>query len=375
MHKLVGIAVIGDVLDINAWSNIPYYFYTTGNKKGLFQEPWQLDLHQFNVSRKIWNASRLLTGKATGGYQFSDAFLNKAEASIPKQYFSSKVISFNQVFPRAKTVINNDGEMYYYIDSTLSDLFKEESYGLHIPQSIQKLAIEQERENYQLATKIVSMGSWSHASLINDYQLHPDKILHILPGANMQLTNSMLSTPLVGKPGIDRPLMLGFIGKDWQRKGLSLLLDVRDLLHQQGYQVSVLAIGKCPESLQNREGLTFTGFLNKQVDLDRFISTIQSCDIGCLFSTSEALGISVLEFLRLGIPVAGYYHQGLKDTLFEEASMRFAPHESAENVAEQFKQFIEDDAFRLRLQQGAAARANHVTWERCIDEWGEIIRN
>ena len=375
MHKPVGVAVIGDVLDINTWSNTPYYFYTTGNRVGLFQEPWQLNLHQFNLSRKIWNACRLLTGKGVGGYQYSAAFLNKAEASIPVPYFSSTVISFNQVFPRATTIIQNGGEIYYYIDSTLTDLFKEEAYAKQVPHSLQKMAIAQEKENYQLATKVVSMGSWSGTSLINDYQLPAEKITHILPGANMQFSNHSLISNLSGKPGIDRPLVLGFIGKDWQRKGLPLLLDVRDLLHEKGFKVLVKAIGECPQELQNREGLSFTGFLNKQTDLNRFVEIVQSCDIGCLFSTFEALGISVLEFLRLGIPVTGFYHQGLQDTLFEDASIRFAPHETAEAVANKLQQFIEDDAYRLRLQEGAANRANYVTWERSIEEWELIIRN
>ena len=40
---MADIAVIGDVSDINCWSNIPYYFFQAGKDQSLFENPWKLD--------------------------------------------------------------------------------------------------------------------------------------------------------------------------------------------------------------------------------------------------------------------------------------------------------------------------------------------
>ena len=77
--KKVGLAAVGDVLDINCWSNIPFYLFKAGRKASLFDEPWSLDMSKFTVSRIAWNARQLLLGKGKGGYQYSKDFLDKAE--------------------------------------------------------------------------------------------------------------------------------------------------------------------------------------------------------------------------------------------------------------------------------------------------------
>src|SRR5688500_9939328 len=102
-----GIAVVGDVMDVNCLSGSPYYFYIEGKKAGLFNQPWLSDLNRFKTSRLVWNVKSYLTGKGIGGYQYSEDFLCKAEAAIPKEYLTSEIISFNQVFPRASSIIKN----------------------------------------------------------------------------------------------------------------------------------------------------------------------------------------------------------------------------------------------------------------------------
>jgi len=56
----VGVAAVGDVLDINCWSNIPYYFFTTGVKHKVFHQPWRLHTNQLKIHRYLWNARQFL---------------------------------------------------------------------------------------------------------------------------------------------------------------------------------------------------------------------------------------------------------------------------------------------------------------------------
>lgn len=369
-----GVAAIGDVTDIQCLSGSPYYFYTSGKQMGLFSQPWMLDMNRFQIARFVWNIKNYLRGNGIGGYQFSKAFLCKAEAEIPKAYFSSEIVSFNQMFPRASSVVKNGGKVYYYIDATLHDLFVEKSYNIQVSDAVKKEALLQERENYQLAEAVITMGSWIHETLKDLYGVPASKIHQILPGANLIIQNQFQPEMRPPAPGISRDLVLGFIGKDWKRKGLPLLLDVRDELASRGYRVMVKAIGNCPDELLSRKGLTYTGFINKQTSTSEFIEIISSCDIGCLFSESEALGISILEFLRVGVPVAGFSHQGLKETLLPGASLKFDIMATVPMIADSFEKFILDSQLQSDLKNGAIQYSGKVTWAECINSFKRVLK-
>lgn len=373
IKKKIGVAVVGDVLDINCWSNTPYFFYTTGAKMQLFNEPWRLPMKNFETSRKLWNVFQIISGKGKGGYQYSTQFLNKAESLIPEKYFSSAVISFNQLFPRAATINKHNGLIYYYIDTTLQDLFRFPEYDIHISDNKKRKAIALERSNYEMAKAVVTMGTWSHKSLIEDYGLPENKIYQILPGANLELPENIQIKQHSPGAGIERDLVLGFIGKDWERKGLPLLLSVKDILRAKGYMVVVKIIGKCPSHLANMKYVKFSGFIDKRYEIDKFIEEVTDCDLGCLFSKSEALGISTLEFLRLGIPVTGFYHQGLISTLMDGASIPFDAGAEAKEIAQKLESFIRNQKYQLNLRKKAAEYSNYVTWDKCINEWEKIL--
>lgn len=371
--KKVGVAAVGNVLDVNCWSNIPYFFFKTGNSAGLFNQPWQIQTASFKVSRIIWNLLQLLMGRGKGGFQYSNCFITKLEKQIPANFFSSTVISFNQSFPCSTTISERGGETFYYIDATLNDLFKEKEYNLNVPRWIKKIAINRETQNYQHATKVVCMGNWVKESLLSQYSISADKISQILPGANFDLPHDWRPKPFASGAGIVRPLVLGFIGKDWERKGLPVLIGIKNILHAKGYKINIKAIGNCPENLKQESGLEYTGFVNKQTDTGKFIEIISSCDIGCLFSSSEALGISTLEFLRVGVPVAGYYHQGLKDTLLEGASLRFDLDNSITSIASRIERFILDENEQKAMRDKSWEYSPFLSWERCVNEWKKIL--
>ena len=63
--------------------------------------------------------------------------------------------------------------------------------------------------------------------------------------------------------------------------------------------------GHLPASQRRQTGLEFVGFIDKAREPRRFVEFLSGCDVGCLFSEQEPLGISTLEFLRVGVPVRG----------------------------------------------------------------------
>jgi len=372
-EKGIDVAAVGDVLDINTWSNIPYFFYKAGKEAGIFSRPWRLDVTPFTTPRIVWNAKQVMLGRGAGGFQYSDEFIDACEKQVPSEYFSSTIISFNQVFPRAASVKKANGRIFYYIDATLHDLFNSDVYNIRIPARMRSIALETETRNYQQADGIVTMGRWAQEALFDFYKIDRSKVFQVLPGANIDVPSDFHPKPFTDGAGTSRDLTLGFIGKDWQRKGLPLLLDVRDKLQASGLKTKVVVIGNMPEELKDREGIVYGGFIDKESDTQRFIDIVSGCDFGCLFSSSEALGISTLEFLRLGVPVMGFDHQGLKDTLIDGASLRFNINDDATVVARTISSVVQSDQMQF-LKEEAIRQRNSVTWNVCVNKWADIIR-
>jgi len=336
-------------------------------------EPWRLDLSRFVGARRRWNLFQWLSGAGLGGYQYSDAFLSSAERSVPAALHASQVISFSQHFPRAATIVAAGGSVSYYIDATVASLSAGVGATVRLSPPKRAEALHKERDNFHRAARIVTMARWAAESVIRECGVPREKVFTILPGANITLPHNWQFTYDDRKPGRERPLVLGFVGKDWQRKGLPFLLAVRNVLARMNWRVVVRAVGHCPPELKRVEGLEYVGFIDKQRDEGRLLRFLADCDLGCLFSKREPLGISTLEFLRVGVPVTGFAVEGLLDTLPPKAGLRFAPTASPEEVAHAIASLFADDQARFAAREAARALSQFVTWNRCIREWRKVI--
>ncbi|MEX0643449.1 MAG: glycosyltransferase family 4 protein [Pirellulales bacterium] len=363
------VAAIGDAGDPNSWSGIPYHFWQAGRRAGFLAEPIRLRLDELIWQRRFWALGRVMLGRRPSGFQYTPACLGRLERQIPKNLLSSEVISFNQHFPRAATVRAAGGRISYYIDATFAALSSGRGLQLDIADDIVAEARELERENLRLADRVVAMARWAADSLINECGVPPEKVSVVLPGANLELPTDW-SPPARpnGRIGKERTFVLGFVGKDWERKGLPLLCDVRDELARRGWNVVVRAAGDAPAAMRDRPGIEFVGFIDKRNGTNAFVDFLAYSDFGCLFSQREALGISTLEFLRVGVPVAGFAVEGPADTLPPDAGLRFSTVDTVETITDAFDTLLRDPDSYAVLVSNARKYSRLVTWDRCVEE-------
>lgn len=366
------VAAVGDANDPRCWSGIPYFFLKSAREVGFASEAVRLDLDWARWPRRAWAFRRLFCGRWPRGFQYSSEFLAAAEGRVPRELWAEEVVSFSQHFPRAATVRAAGGRITYYIDATFAAITEGRGLDLGLPPDVAASGRKLERLNYELADRVVAMASWTAESLVADCGVPPHKVCTILPGANLDLPPGWTTTTPAGRPGIDRPFVLGFVGKDWKRKGLPLICDVRDRLAAKGWKAIVLAAGDAPPQLTRRHGVEFAGFLDKRDGTAAFVNFLTRCDMGCLFSTREALGISTLEFLRVGVPVAGYAIEGPADTLPADAGFRFTPSEDAEMVAVRLDRYLRDEGEQATFRSNARRHSTHVTWRRCVQEFAQV---
>lgn len=367
------VVAVGDAGDINCWSGIPYHFSVAGREIGWSAEAWRLKMNEFVWSRKLWNVQQLMCGRGTGGYQYSEAFAGKALAGIAPRLLSGRVLSFNQHFPPIEPILNQGGKLCLYLDATFPLLMERYGVGKCLPASVRAECLEKEREIFARAEWLVFFQRWSAESAIKDCGADPARVRVICPGANLTLPVDWKFEGRREKPTAEKPLVLGFIGKDWKRKGLPFLLRVREFLVTTGVPTVIRCAGGVPADLPSDSGVEHWGFINKHTDSARFFDFLAGCDLGCLFSEAEASSIAVLEFLHAGVPVAGFVVDGMVDLFPPDAGFRFESGASAESVALAVRAAFADEGKVSRLRAAAHAWSPLVTWERCVNEWQELL--
>jgi glycosyltransferase involved in cell wall biosynthesis len=365
------VAAVGDVSQAHCWSGVPFHFWQAAMEHGIDAEPWRVDLARLRWPRLFWNICQGMTG-SVGGFQYSTRCLRLLEEQVPDVLWRHAIVSFNQHFPRASRVVSRGGEINHYLDAPFSALASGRGLSLQLPRRVLRNAIALERENYAASKRVVAMGRWAADAIVSECDVPSSKVHVILPGANLVLPENWEFPEIEGRAGVDRPFTLGFVGKDWQRKGLPLLVEIREELTRRGWNARVLAAGQAPPELKRCEGVEFVGFIDKAANADGFTKFLTACDVGCLFSDREALGISTLEFLRAGVPVAGFAHEGPADTLPPDAGFRIPFTTPMIEIADRFEAYLEDEAEQHRFGFKARQWSGFVTWGRCIQEFQEL---
>ncbi|NJM88387.1 MAG: glycosyltransferase family 4 protein [Hydrococcus sp. RU_2_2] len=76
------------------------------------------------------------------------------------------------------------------------------------------------KQVFENAAKIVTRSQWARKSVIEDYNIHPEKVKVIYPGVNLTKL-----TPPINK-NLQKPFNILFVGNDFDRKGGNDVLDV-----------------------------------------------------------------------------------------------------------------------------------------------------
>ena len=366
------LTVVGDPNDINTWSNIPYFFLQAGKQQGFLDGGLPLQPEHLRFQRWAWNLWMLLRTGSYGGFQYSEFFLNRLFDQVAVDSEHDEFISHFPLLPPKPA--KHGYQVSYYIDATLKQNFDDYGVASNVSPAMQEQAVEQERRNYHHANRVVTMSNWAADSVIHDYGV-PNERVHVVPGG-ANLHEDKLPSTLGTTASRDlQPLRLGFIGKNWERKGLPFLLRVAEVLEQRGTEVEVVAIGPEESEVPSHRLLSTEGFIDKAADLPRFVEAVQSFHFGCLFSSIEAFGISNVECLRLGIPVLASNVGGIPDTIPDGCGVLFDTDAAPSNVADRLESFVQKPSTYHQRASEIEDRAYTFTWDRVVDSFIQIWNN
>ena len=368
----------GNANDLAAWSNIPYFLLQAGRQQGLLTSGVTLDPQRLRWQRRLWNLQQWLKTGRPGGFQYSNNFLSRLwnqaalEPCFPEQ--PRRLLSHYPHLPPAPWP--DHWQISFYIDATTKQVFKDYGAGMRIDPVFQQAVIQRETASFHAAKAVITMSEWAAASVCQDYGV-PRNRVHVVPGgANLDETALALvpPTPVPQPPSPQHPLRLGFLGKEWERKGGPFVLAIAEALQRVGVPAEVRAIGPEAKALPSHPLLQPLGFINKRTQMAEFVSEVRSWHFGTLFSSSEAFGISNRECLRLGVPVLTHAVGGIPSTLHGHGcGQLFSAHPSPETVAcwlhERLSPYSAYQDLRRELQQ----RAVEFSWGMAVGKLKEIL--
>lgn len=370
------LACLGDSADIRAWSGIPYYLFHAGRDAGFFTNSLDLMDPRYRQRRMAWALGNLARFRRAGGYQYSPESVRRMWERVPEALRHGEFISHFQLFPPPAEALAAGAQFSSYIDTTLRQLFESQEASDRLLNARQRArAIEQETAVYQSCRFVLAMARRTAEAVIRDYNVDARKVFVVRPGANLDETAVKEFLRRRGpswrttKPVFtsDHPARLGFIGRDWERKGLPRLVAAAEILRKRGRPVVVTVVGADPPKFRGNGAVELLGLISKSTELDRFLQVIESFALGCLPSHFEPLGISTLECLRLGVPAMGTDVGGIPDCIPEGAGFVLPANVDGPQIADAIERHLFDADAYARICQGAVQQSEHVTWHRTVE--------
>jgi glycosyltransferase involved in cell wall biosynthesis len=368
--------------DIRVFSGSTYHLAMQGVQDGLFTGmvnlyPRGMDAWGIYARAGWWKLKGGLSGRS--GFKFTDGFLDTIWRRSLPALAGSKVINNFQLFGShfLHTHRSLGIEPYFYIDGTLSEYFG--GYGpfdtAHIEETAAHQALSIEREGYASSRKIAVMSRRTAAHIVEHYDVSPDKLRIVPPGANIpeRLLEGLDSRPRRRGQRDKQGLVVGFIGLYPERKGLPTIAEAVRLLRHSGYDVRLHVLGKCPIEILQRDGITHYGVIDKSVQMGRFLEIVRNTDIGCMLSRAELTGIALLEFLRIGVPVIATDVGGIPDIVELGAGELVFPETGPSDLAEHLARLLDDPDRLDELRESAWRRRQNASWRRVVRELKDVL--
>ena len=368
----------GDATHLDTWSNIPYFLLQAGRSRQLFSAGLALHPEQLRWQRRLWNLQQWLRTGHPGGFQYSSWFLRslwRQASQMPAlEGQPRRLLSHYPLLPPFPWPA--DWRVSFYIDATTRQVFEDYGAGSRISKAFQRVVLQRERAAYQASEAVITMSDWAAESVCSDYRIDPSRV-HVVPGGANLDEQALIHLPATSPPpapSAQTPLRLGFLGKDWQRKGGPFVLALAEALQRTGIPAVVRAIGPSAAELPSHQLLQPLGFINKRTQMEAFTRELRSWHFGTLFSTSEAYGISNRECLRLGVPVLARAIGGIPSTLTGAGCGKlFGEQAEVEDVLAWVQMQFSPYARYLSMRQQLAAHCCDFSWDASARQLQEIL--
>lgn len=177
--------------------------------------------------------------------------------------------------------------------------------------------------------------------------------------------------------GVDGTFTFLYVGRLAAEKGVGVVMDAfRRAQAQLGARaVRLIVAGAGPEETRLRAaappGTVFLGFLERERELPALYA---SADAFVFASTTETLGLVVLEAMASGLPVVAAPAGGVAEHLRDHVNGLAYTANDVEGCAAAMVALVRDGALAARLRTGARRTAESLSWHAELDRLDESYR-
>lgn len=170
--------------------------------------------------------------------------------------------------------------------------------------------------------------------------------------------------------GIDGAFTFLYVGRLAAEKGVDVVVEAyrRALVRLPAGSTRLVIAGAGPEEQRIRStappGTIFLGFLNRETALPELYA---SCDAFVFASTTETLGLVVLEAMASGLPVIAAPARGVAEHLRDDENGIAYPANDTGACADAMVRLATDGALAVRLRGGARRAAEALSWQSELD--------
>jgi glycosyltransferase involved in cell wall biosynthesis len=212
-------------------------------------------------------------------------------------------------------------------------------------------------------------SNWATKSAIADHGGRPGQVIAAPWGAN--LIADSITKPETRSPTDWRLL---FVGTHWYGKGGDIALAAVAKMRREGRNVQIDIVGSEPGTPHPKiEGVTFHGFLNKNLEADRarLNDLFRAADVFFLPTRFDALGIVFAEAASYALPAVSYDTGGVSAMVVDqETGLLLEEGSSADAFADALIGLLEDRERYLKMSHAALERSRStLNWAA----WGERV--
>jgi glycosyltransferase involved in cell wall biosynthesis len=238
------------------------------------------------------------------------------------------------VYRRVPAIISMDATPMNF------DLLAEPYGHRRLPPPVERLKQRFARRAFEEADSLVATSEWTKQSLVDDYDVAPERVTVVAPGIDLELFSACESRR-------NERVRILFVGADFRRKGGDVLLNIfRRRLRPRAELHIVTNADLTPED-------DIFVYRSLTPNCESLLDLYRTADIFALPTAGDCLAVALCEAMASSLPVvttsvgahAEVVQQGVNGFIVDDS----------DSLGDALEQLVEDE--RLRRQMGAAARS------------------
>lgn len=358
--------------DPSTWSGFSRELFLALRNRGVLQAVYDVEvkgagryigaLREYSLNRNIWRHNFL---KSPAMFERRT---RTASEYLDRAGHPDAVLQIGAMFDA--TALHRDIPRYCYLDSNcaLSARGGADSFGYYASDAYKRLAFERERAVYRRSEGIFVFSDYLRQSIIDDFGIAPVKVHTVYAGVNF------------GIPPIDmnakRERAILFIGKDFAREGVALLLKAFALVRRALPDTKLIIAGAAPSI--DQPNVEVIGFVDKNTPAgeERLAQLFKRAAVFAAPSDSTSFGISYAEAMHFALPCVGLNHYAMPEIVEHHATGLLVPPNDVEALAAALIYILNNPAVAQRMGMEGKKRAEQLfRWDAVAEKLEWIVRH